>query len=92
MNFRDFLREAKEVHHTFTFMRANPVTTGHQLVVNKVKEVSKQHILKIKIKTLYQQNKNSNTLKDSSLIRIFLRQAKKNPPFYNMQLSYTKKV
>jgi hypothetical protein len=40
MRFRDFLVETKETHHVFTFMRANPPTTGHQLVVNKVKEVA----------------------------------------------------
>ena len=40
MRFRDFLVETKETHHVFTFMRTNPPTTGHQLVVNKVKEVA----------------------------------------------------
>jgi len=62
MNFRDFLREAKEVHHTFTFMRANPVTTGHQLVVNKVKEVSKQHSGEHSVVLSHTQDKDKNPL------------------------------
>ena len=40
MKFRDFLREQKEKHAVLAFGRFNPPTSGHQLVVNKVKELA----------------------------------------------------
>jgi hypothetical protein len=43
MKFIDFLKESKEKHAVMTYMRANPVTSGHQLVVNKVLELAKKH-------------------------------------------------
>jgi hypothetical protein len=41
MRFRDFLVETKEVHHVMAFGRMSPPTTGHEVLVNKVKEVAK---------------------------------------------------
>ena len=43
MNFKDFIQEAKEKHASMAFMRANPPTTGHSLVVDKAKEVAAAH-------------------------------------------------
>jgi len=40
MKFSDFLREQKEKHAILAFGRFNPPTSGHQLVVNKVKELA----------------------------------------------------
>jgi len=40
MRFRDFLVETKEVHHVMAFGRMSPPTTGHEVLVNKVKEVA----------------------------------------------------
>ena len=40
MKFREFIRENKEVHHVFAFGRMSPPTTGHEVLVNKVKEVA----------------------------------------------------
>jgi hypothetical protein len=41
MKFRDFIRENKEVHHVMAFGRMSPPTTGHEVLVNKVKDVAK---------------------------------------------------
>jgi hypothetical protein len=41
MKFRDFLEEQKEVHHVMAFGRMSPPTTGHEVLVNKVKDVAK---------------------------------------------------
>jgi len=41
MKFRDFIRENKEVHHVTAFGRMSPPTTGHEVLVNKVKDVAK---------------------------------------------------
>jgi hypothetical protein len=44
MRLKEFLiREAKEKHAVFAFGRMNPPTTGHEVLVNKVKEIAKQH-------------------------------------------------
>jgi Zeta toxin len=40
MKFREFIRENKEVHHVMAFGRMSPPTTGHEVLVNKVKEVA----------------------------------------------------
>jgi hypothetical protein len=62
MNFRDFLREAKEVHHTFAVGRMSPPTTGHEVLVNKVKEVSKQHGGDHSVVLSHTQDKDKNPL------------------------------
>jgi predicted ABC-type ATPase len=40
MNFRDFLEEQKENHAVLAFGRMNPITSGHEKLVNKVKDIS----------------------------------------------------
>ena len=40
MKFRDFLREQKEKHAVLAFGRMNPITNGHEKLVNKVKEIA----------------------------------------------------
>ncbi len=42
MKFRDFLQEQKEKHAVMAFGRMNPVTSGHEKLVNKVKDIAKQ--------------------------------------------------
>jgi hypothetical protein len=42
MKFRDFLQEQKEKHAVMAFGRMNPVTVGHEKLVNKVQEVAKK--------------------------------------------------
>jgi len=44
MKFKDFLiKESKDRHAVLAFGRLQPPTTGHEVLVNKVKELSKQH-------------------------------------------------
>ena len=40
MRFSDFLREQKEKHAVLAFGRMNPITNGHEKLVNKVKELA----------------------------------------------------
>lgn len=43
--FRQFLKEAEsgEKHHVLAFGRMNPITNGHEALVNKMHDVAKQH-------------------------------------------------
>ena len=41
MRFLDYLDEQKEKHAVLAFGRMNPPTTGHEVLVNKVKDVAK---------------------------------------------------
>ena len=41
MRFLDYLDEQKEKHAVLSFGRFNPPTTGHEVLVNKVKDVAK---------------------------------------------------
>jgi predicted kinase len=40
MKFRDFLSEQKEKHAVLAFGRMNPITNGHEKLVNKVKDIA----------------------------------------------------
>jgi GTPase SAR1 family protein len=42
MKFLNFLLEQKEKHAVMAFGRMNPITSGHQKLVNRVKEIAKQ--------------------------------------------------
>jgi len=42
MKFREFITENTEKHAVMAFGRMNPPTTGHEVLVNKVKSVAKQ--------------------------------------------------
>lgn len=42
MKFSDFLREQKEQHAVMAFGRMNPITTGHEQLVNKVKSIAQK--------------------------------------------------
>lgn len=43
--FKQFLKEAaaSEKHHVLAFGRMNPITNGHEALVNKIHDVAKQH-------------------------------------------------
>ena len=50
LSFKNFIKEANDgsvtkqpAHHVMAFGRMNPITHGHQAVVNKVHEVAKEH-------------------------------------------------
>ena len=40
MKFRDYLREQKEKHAVLAFGRMNPITSGHEKLVKKVKDIA----------------------------------------------------
>jgi len=42
MKFRDFLQEQKDKHAVLAFGRMNPITSGHEKLVNKVKDVARE--------------------------------------------------
>jgi nicotinamide mononucleotide adenylyltransferase/predicted kinase len=42
MKFKEFLLESEEKHGVLAFGRMNPPTTGHEKLVNKVKEIAKE--------------------------------------------------
>ena len=42
MRFSDFLLEQKEKHAVMAFGRMNPITVGHEKLVNKVQEIAKK--------------------------------------------------
>jgi hypothetical protein len=42
MKFKEFLVEKSDNHAVLAYIRANPLTNGHQLVVNKVKDIAKK--------------------------------------------------
>ena len=42
MKFRDFLQEQKDKHAVMAFGRLNPVTSGHEKLVNKVQDIAKK--------------------------------------------------
>ena len=44
LSFKNFIKEAAaDSHHVLAFGRMNPITKGHETVVNKVHEIAKKH-------------------------------------------------
>jgi hypothetical protein len=45
LSFKQFIKEAvkKDLHHVLAFGRMNPITSGHENVVNKVHEIAKKY-------------------------------------------------
>ena len=52
MKFSDFLREQKEKHAVLAFGRMNPITSGHQKLVDKVKEAYEIGLGQIAVKII----------------------------------------
>lgn len=63
MRFKDFLlKEEKERHAVLAFGRMNPPTTGHEVLVNKVKEVANKYKASHHVVLSHSQDKNKNPL------------------------------
>ena len=63
MKFKDFLiKESKDRHAVLAFGRLQPPTTGHEVLVNKVKEVAKQHNAEHHIVLSHSNDSKSNPL------------------------------
>ena len=60
MKFLDYIQENKDNHAVMSFGRMNPITKGHEKLVNKVQQVARQvggshHIVRIRIKIHFHQ-------------------------------------
>ena len=62
LSFVDFLNEGKENHAVLAFGRMNPPTTGHEVLVNKVKEIAAKHNATHHIVLSHTQDKSKNPL------------------------------
>jgi predicted ABC-type ATPase len=69
MKFRDFLEEQKEVHHVMAFGRMSPPTTGHEVLVNKVKEVAKSVGGSHSVVLSHTQDKDKNPLSSADKLK-----------------------
>jgi predicted ABC-type ATPase/nicotinamide mononucleotide adenylyltransferase len=70
MRFKDFiLKEEKENHAVMAFGRMNPPTTGHQVLVNKVHDVAKQHKASHHVVLSTSQDKAKNPLSSAQKLK-----------------------
>jgi hypothetical protein len=83
MKFRDFIRENKEVHHVMAFGRMSPPTTGHEVLVNKVKDVAKSVGGGHSVVLSHTQDKDKNPLSSADK----LKHAKRFFPKTNLSIS-----
>ena len=69
MKFREFINENKEVHHVMAFGRMSPPTTGHEVLVNKVKEVAKSVGGSHSVVLSHTQDKDKNPLSSENKLK-----------------------
>lgn len=70
MKFKDFLlKEEKEKHAVLAFGRMSPPTTGHEVLVNKVKDVAKQHNASHHVVLSHTQDAKKNPLSTSDKLK-----------------------
>jgi len=69
MKFRDFINENKEVHHVMAFGRMSPPTTGHEVLVNKVKDVAQEHGASHSVVLSHTQDKEKNPLSSADKLK-----------------------
>jgi hypothetical protein len=62
LKFNNFLDEQKENHAVLAFGRMNPPTTGHEVLINKVKETTKHYKAKNFVVLSHSQDKKKNPL------------------------------
>jgi len=60
--FINYLQEAAEKHHVLAFGRMNPITSGHEAVVNKVHEVAKKNKAEHSVVVSHSQDAKKNPL------------------------------
>jgi len=83
MKFKEFIQESKEVHHVMAFGRMSPPTTGHEVLVNKVKDVAKSVGGSHSVVLSHTQDKNKNPLSSEDK----LKHAKRFFPKTNISVS-----
>jgi len=69
MKFREFISENKEVHHVMAFGRMSPPTTGHEVLVNKVKDVAKSVGGSHSVVLSHTQDKDKNPLSSADKLK-----------------------
>ena len=70
MRFKDFiLTEEKENHAVMAFGRMNPPTTGHQVLINKVHDIAKQHKASHHVVLSTSQDKAKNPLSSAQKLK-----------------------
>ena len=69
MKFRDFLQEQKEKHAVMAFGRMNPITVGHEKLVNKVKDIADKVGGSAHIVVPHSQDSKKNPLTSSQKIK-----------------------
>jgi len=62
MKFKEFIRESKDNHAVLAFGRMNPPTIGHGKLVDKVKEIAKEHNASHHVVLSHSQDKTKNPL------------------------------
>ena len=83
MRFRDFLQEQKEKHAVMAFGRMNPITVGHEKLVNKVQDIAKEVGGSAHIVVSHSQDPKKNPLTAAQKVR----HAKKAFPGVNISSS-----
>ena len=83
MKFLDYIQENKDNHAVMSFGRMNPITKGHEKLVNKVQQVARQVGGSHHVVLSHSQDKNKNPL--SSVDK--LKHAKKAFPRANLSTS-----
>jgi len=83
LSFVDYLYETRENHAVLAFGRMNPPTTGHEVLVNKVKEVAAAHNASHHIVLSHSQDKDKNPLSSEQK----LKHAKRFFPKTNLSVS-----
>ncbi len=83
MKFKDFLQEQKEKHAVMAFGRLNPVTSGHEKLVNKVQDIAKKVGGSAHIVVSHSQDSEKNPLSPDQK----LKHAKRSFPGVNVSAS-----
>ena len=83
MKFLDYIQENKDNHAVMSFGRMNPITKGHEKLVNKVQQVARQVGGSHHIILSHSQDKNKNPLSSADK----LKHAKKAFPRANLSTS-----
>ena len=83
MKFLDYIQENKDKHAVLSFGRMNPITKGHEKLVNKAQQIARQVGGSHHIVLSHSQDKNKNPLKPADK----LKHAKKAFPRANLSTS-----
>ena len=69
MKFKEFIQESKEKHAVLAFGRMNPPTTGHGKLVDKVKDIAKEHGASHHVVLSHTQDKAKNPLSSETKVK-----------------------